>query len=212
MQEPHPKKSIVIADIHTSFRDLLSRAIESEPDCEVVGQTGSGTEALSLCRRLAPDLLVFELSLHEMSGTELITQLQTEGVKTRTLIFTGSKNEQSMLVALRARPQGFVHKENSFFAFQAALRAVLRGRSFYCATATALNEKLELGGPTTALTERETTLLKLIAVGLQNKAIAQKLGISVKCVEHQRADLMKKLGEHDAVGLARAAVRLGLVS
>lgn len=204
------KKRIVLADGQASLRGLLRRLM-NEMGCDVVAETDSGIEAVRLCRQLQPDILVLELSLREMSGPEIISQLREEHLPIRTLVFTGAKNDDLMRRALHSHPNGFVHKENSLTALQVGLRSVLHGGTYHCAVATTLREDAGKADFAGVLADCERIVLKLIAEGMSNKMMAHRLGVSVKTIEHRRADLMRKLKRHDIASLTVVAVQMGLI-
>jgi DNA-binding NarL/FixJ family response regulator len=127
------------------------------------------------------------------------------------LIYSGTLNQTLVANALRARPHGFVHKEDSLPSLLEALRTVAQGGSYLTPFATALAEQAENASPVTKLSPRERTVLQLVAEGCSSKQIGDRLGISAKTVEHHRTALMQKLDVHDVASLTRLAVREGLV-
>jgi DNA-binding NarL/FixJ family response regulator len=206
------KTKVVVIDDHTSVRQMLGRLLELDGIYQVVGEGGTGLEALKLWRKLRPDVLIVDLMLPELSGAEVVRQVRAERGATRVLIYSGTLHQDLVLNALRARPHGFVHKEDPLDTFREALRAVSRGCSYFTPWATRLLDQANDGEiPSNTLTPQERTVLQMIAEGRTSKEIAGRLNISPKTVEHYRASVMDKLGLHDVASLTRYAVQNGLV-
>jgi DNA-binding NarL/FixJ family response regulator len=206
------KTPVVVIDDHLSLRQMLIRVLESTGEFEVVAHAGSGIEGLRLCRELSPKVAVVDLMLPELTGVDLLATLRDERSDTRVLIYSGSLNQSLVLSALRARPHGFVHKEDSLATLIDALRAVTQGGTYLSSFATQLVENIgNCESPLDKLSAREREVLQLVAVGCSSKTIASRLSIANKTVEHHRTSLMQKLGLHDIANLTRLAVREGLV-
>ena len=206
------KTPVVVIDDHLSLRQMLTRVLESTGEFEVVGHAGSGVEGLKLCRQLQPKVVILDLMLPELSGVELLATLRDEQRDIRILIYSGSLNQSLVLSALRTRPHGFVHKEDSLATLIDALRAVAQGGTYLTSFATQLVESVgSCDSPLDKLSAREREVLQLVAEGCSSKTIASRLSIANKTVEHHRTSLMHKLGLHDIANLTRLAVREGLV-
>lgn len=206
------KTPVVVVDDHLSLRQMLIRVLESAGDFEVVGHAGSGIEGLKVCRRLHPKVVVLDLMLPELSGVDLLNTLREEEREMRFLVYSGTLNQSLVLSALRARPHGFVHKEDSLTTLVDAIRAVAQGSTYWTAFASQLAESVgNCGSPLDKLSAREREVLQLVAEGCSSKAIASRLSIANKTVEHHRTSLMHKLGLHDIANLTRLAIREGLV-
>lgn len=207
------KTRVVVVDDHVSIRQMLAVVLAREGPYEVVGEAGTGPEALKVCRKLKPQLVVLDLLLPEMSGVDVLRTLRTELWETRFMIYSGTLNRALVAETLQARPHGFVHKEDSLPTFREALRAVVGGCSYFTPLATRLmDEQRQTNGAVMQLSERERGVLQMIAEGLCNKEMAVRMGIAPKTVERHRAQVMQKLGMHDIATLTRHAVRLGLVT
>jgi DNA-binding NarL/FixJ family response regulator len=207
------KKRVVLVDDQVGIREMIVRLIIQERgpqfDYEVVGEAASGLEALEVCRKKLPDLVVLDLALPELSGSEVIRHLRLEQSQVRVLVYTGTKNELQIREALRSRPHGFVQKSDSLEVFREALRAVGVGGMYFTAFAAPLVEDARRGTDLD-LTEREVAVLQLIAESNTTKEIACRLHLSTKTIETHRHRLMEKLHVHDVVGLTRHAIRRGL--
>lgn len=206
------RATVLIADDHTSIRQMLAYMIPREGPYEVIGQVSNGLAAIEKVLELKPRLVVLDLLLPEMNGIEVVRRLRQIARETRLLIYSGTSSNELVAEALRARPHGFVHKEDTLQDFRDALRAVMSGISFVTKHANEMSERCDgvLAGD--LLTERERDVLRLVAEGHSSKEIADRTGISVKTVEAHRGNISNKLGLHDAVALTRFAIRHGFAS
>jgi len=206
------KNRVVLADDHASIRQMLGIVLAREGPYEVVGEAGTGFEALKVCRKTKPDLVIMDLILPELNGVDVLRTLRGEMRNVRFMVYSGTLNRSLIVEALQARPHGFVHKSDALPTFCEALRAVAGGCSYFTPFATKLmDDERQNGGHAMRLTERERAILQMIAEGMSNKEMASRFSIAPKTVEHHRAQVMQKLGMHDVATLTRYAVRLGLV-
>src|SRR4051812_23530607 len=104
------KTRVVVVEDHASVRQMLGMLLEREGPYEPVGEAGTGFDALTTCRKLKPDLVILDLVLPELCGLEVMRMLRLEELKTRFLVYSGARSGEMIREALRARPQGFVHK------------------------------------------------------------------------------------------------------
>lgn len=206
------KNRVVVVDDHASIRQMLGIVLAREGPYEVVGEAGTGFEALKLCRKVKPQIVVLDLVLPELNGVEVLRALRSESRETRCVVYSGTLNRSLIVEALQARPHGFVHKSDALPTFCEALRAVTNGCSYFTPFATRfMDDDRQAGTPDRRLTDRERAVLQMIAEGMSNKEMASRFSIAPKTVEHHRAQVMLKLGMHDVATLTRYAVRLGLV-
>jgi DNA-binding NarL/FixJ family response regulator len=207
------KTRVVVVDDFVSIRQMLAMVLAREGPYEVVGDAGTGFEALKVCRKLKPQLVILDLVLPELNGAEVLRTLRAEGDDTRFMVYSGTLSRPLIVAALQARPHGFVHKSDALATFCEALRAVTKGCCYFTPFATRLmdEQRGEATGPA-ELTPRQRAVLQMVAEGMSNKEMAERLAISSKTVEHYRAQLMQKLHVHDVATLTRHAVRLGLVN
>jgi len=207
------KKRIVIVDNHACVRDMLARVLYTEPAYEVVGEAGSGLMAMEICKSLRPDLMILDLELPELSGTEVMRRMTAALPLLRVLVFSSTSNQKLIIEALKCRPQGYVEKQESYDTLRQAISTVSSGGCYFTSCVNGiLNNMHPHSGGTHDLTDREREILQLVAEGRTNKQIACLLGVTNKTVENHRAHLMGKLGIHDIASLTRYAVRHGIVS
>jgi DNA-binding NarL/FixJ family response regulator len=177
------KTPVVVVDDHLSLRQMLIRVLESGGEFEVVGHAGTGIEGLKVCRRLHPKVVILDLMLPELGGVELLTTLRDEQRDTRFLVYSGTLNQSLVLSALRARPHGFVHKEDSLTTLVDAIRAVAQGSTYWTSFASQLAESVgDCESPLDKLSAREREVLQLVAEGCSSKTIATRLSIANKTV------------------------------
>ena len=206
------KTNVVLVEDHRSVRQMLALVLEREGGYAVVGEAGTGYEALKVCARERPRLVILDLALPELNGLEVLRRLRAEARETRVLIYSGVENREVLLDALRERPHGFVHKRDELSVLREALRAVTAGASFLTPFATELVDAARSPEtPRTPLSERERAVLQMVAEGMSSKAMADRLGVASKTVDHYRSALMVKLDLHDIARLTRYAVQHGMV-
>ena len=202
---------VVLVDDHVSLREMLRVILNIDGGYEIVGEAGSGLEALKICRATKPALVILDLALPELSGTHLLRLLQREAWDVRVVIYSGTADQQLMREALAESPHGFVRKEDSLSELRSALKAVVAGARHLSPWASRLLPQ-KSDDAMKALTATERAILHMVAEGLQTKEIADAMGVTVKTVEHHRQHLRDKLGLHDAVALTRFAMKHGMVS
>jgi DNA-binding NarL/FixJ family response regulator len=213
------KRRIVIAEDHTIIREGLRALLSSDPEFDIVGEAEDGIEAIKRVERLAPDLVIMDLSMPKMNGVGAIREIKRIAPETKIVVLTVHTNEEYILASFQAGSNGYVLKYASHEELVLAIRTVLNGQPYLTPAASAVvleayleGRKASDGGPfRRRLTARETDVLKLIAEGYRNKQIADFLGISVKTVERHRANLMKKLDLHSGPALTTFALQKGLI-
>lgn len=204
------KKRVVLVDDHTATRQMLACILRREPGFDVVGEVDSGLEALNVCRRHTPDLVILELALPELCGREVMRRLQATAPLPRLLVFSSAVEREDVAGALRCRPHGFIGKREPLQILYEAIRVVAAGGLYFTPFATSVFQET-LGNGRVGLTDREVEVLQMIAESSSSKQIAARLGLAVKTVENHRAHIMDKLHMHDVAALTRYAVRHGIV-
>ena len=208
---------LVLVDDHPVVREGLRALLESEPGFEVVGQAHNGDEVVALVADLQPDLVVLDLMMAGRSGLDVTQELTEGSPATRVLILSMHAGEAYVVEALRRGASGYALKQAEPSELARAIREVAAGRRYL---SPPLSERAleaytrRAGGsadPYDSLTKREREVLKLVAEGETNAAIAEKLCISTRTVETHRAHAIKKLGLRTHVELAVYAVRRGII-
>jgi DNA-binding NarL/FixJ family response regulator len=201
---------VVVADDHPIFREGLANAIGSLDEIEVVGQAGTGSEAVAAARELAPDVIVMDLHMPEMNGIEATRQVTELAPRTAVLVLTMLEDDESVFAAMRAGARGYLVKGAERRDIARALEAVGRGEVIFgpAVAARALAAFSGAGprtGPFPELTEREHEILDLVARGLTNQAIASRLVLSEKTIRNHVSNVFMKLQVQDrATAIVRA--------
>jgi DNA-binding NarL/FixJ family response regulator len=203
---------VVIADDHTIFRQGLAQLLGSVEDVTVAGQAADGREALTLIRESRPDVAILDLSMPSSNGMEVARAIRDQNLPTRVILLTMHGEPDSANKAIQAGAHGYVLKDNAFEDLVYALRAVARGGTFISPSlAAGVVKSGERRKEDEPLTKREREVLALIAAGLTNRQIAEKLFISVKTVETHRSRILQALDLHNTADLVRYAIKKGLL-
>jgi DNA-binding NarL/FixJ family response regulator len=210
---------LLLVDDHALIREGLRAVLEAGGEMKVVGEGASGLDAIEAFRRLRPDVALLDIGMPGMDGLAACKRIRAEHPDARILILTVHAEEQFFFEALRAGAHGYVLKRSTGEDLRRAIRAVEQGRTWLSPElAGSLVEDFVsrardgAGDPALgALSAREREVLKLIAEGHTNAAIAKLLSISAKTVQTHRAHAMEKLGLHERTGLVRYAIRTGLI-
>ncbi len=210
---------ILIAEDHAIVREGIRLILEAEPDFDVVGEAKDGRAAVELAQKLAPDVVIMDISMPQMTGIDATPQIRRLCPNTRVLILTMHEEESYVFQLLRAGASGYVLKRAAAQDLVEAVRSASRGEAFlYPSVARNVVKdylnRLQYGEGRDrydGLTDREREILVLVADGLTNAQIAERLRISVKTIQTHRAHIMEKLDLHDRSLLVRYAVRKGLI-
>lgn len=213
-----PEVRILLADDHALVRRGVRLILEAEPGLTVVAEAGDGAEAVALSRTHQIDLAVLDVAMPRMTGIQAARELSRRAGSPKILMLSMYDNEQYFFESLKAGASGYVLKSVVDQDLLRACRAAMRGELFIYpgAISTLMRshlDRLRRGeAPVgTLLTAREDEVLKLIAEGHPSRSIAEVLTISLKTVEHHRANILQKLGMRDRTDLTRYAIRAGLV-
>jgi two-component system, NarL family, response regulator LiaR len=207
---------ICIADDHAVVRRGLRAFLDNQPDIEVVGEAATGSDAVALVQQLAPDVMLVDLLMPEMDGFEAIRHMRERGPNTRIIVLTSYSAEGQVLRALRAGALSYLLKDADADDIAAAIRRAARGEAVIAATvaAKALGTLSQHPAAPTAglahLTNRELEVLRLIADGLSNAIIAERLFISEGTVKTHVNSLLSKLHVADRTQAAVLAWRHGI--
>jgi len=210
---------VVVADDHAIVREGVRMILAREQDIEVVGEAGDGQQALDLVASLRPQVVIMDISMPGMGGIEATQRLKAKHPEVQVLALTMHEDETYVFQLLRAGAAGYVLKRAAAQDLVQGVRAAAKGEAFlYPSIARKVVEdylkRVETGEERErydGLTTREKEILTLIAQGLSNQQIAEKLYISIKTVQTHRAHILEKLGLHDRTELVRYAIRKGLI-
>jgi DNA-binding NarL/FixJ family response regulator len=201
---------ILIADDHAVVRSGLRTILEAHPNWEVVAEASDGKEAISKAIEAQPDVAVIDYSLPVVNGVEVTRQIRARLPETEVLIFTMHDNQALIEELLKAGARGYLLKSDANANLIGAIEALAAHKPFFTANVSEalLRSYIEGSkGAASPLTDRERTVVQLIAEGHSNKEMALLLGISLKTVETHRAAAMRKLKLSSSAALVRYAIR-----
>ncbi len=211
---------IMIADDHAVLRDGLRLLLSSYPQFEVIGEADDGMTAVSTALQLKPDVLLLDIAMPNMRGIEAILELKRFEPEIKILVLSMHDREEYVLQAMKNGADGYILKKSAAAELVAALNHVISGEIYLSPSISRhlvrnwLRDEESMAGVSradTELSERERTVLKLIAEGRSNKEVASLLHISAKTVETHRARIMSKLELRTVPDLVRYAIKSGLV-
>jgi two-component system response regulator NreC len=213
------KIRLLLVEDHRVVRAGLRMLFQAEPDMEIVGEAGSGEEALQAVQTLRPDVVLMDVAMAGMGGIEATRRIKEICPDTAVLALTMHEDEQYFFEMLNAGASGYVPKRAAPDDLVSAIRVVSQGDVFlYPALAKVLvreflrRPEAGQGEAREPLTEREREVLTCIAEGYTNRDIAETLSISIKTVDRHRENILAKLGLHNRVELVRYAIEKGLIS
>ncbi|CAL9541580.1 response regulator [Streptomyces sp. enrichment culture] len=212
---------VLLADDQRLVREAFALLVDSAPDMEVVGQAGTGREAVELARARRADLVVMDIRMPDLDGIEATRLIAAEedlaGVK--VLVLTTYDTDENIVDALRAGASGFLVKDTRPADLLDAVRTVAAGDALLSPgpTARLIQRFLRQPAPTPAhgpecLSAREREVLALVARGLNNTGIAEALGLSPLTAKTHVSRIMGKLGARDRAQLVIVAYESGLVA
>jgi two-component system, NarL family, response regulator NreC len=208
---------LVLADSQLLYRAAVVALIDRAGGYEIVCQASDGEEALACIETHAPDVVILEFTLPQVTGTEVVRRAKQRGSRARFLFLSDRDRRQDVEEALQTGADGYVVKRDSADDLFTAIERVSRGQIHLSPSVTnhlvemALHRDDVAQGGLSQLSSREREVLRMIAEGLSNKEIAAALRLSVRTIDSHRASMMEKLGIHKVSGLVRYAIREGLL-
>jgi DNA-binding NarL/FixJ family response regulator len=204
---------VLVADDHSLFRDGIVSLLEAA-GFEVVGQVGDGRAAVEAAQEFSPDLVLLDLAMPELSGLEALEQIHQALPATPVVMLTMSDDDADVLAAIKAGARGYLLKSLNADEFFAMLEGLERGEAAMTRQTTAnllrgLTSPAET--PAESLTARELELLRLVARGLPNKAIALALSVSENTVKYHLKSILQKLNAGNRTEAVTEAIRRGLL-
>jgi DNA-binding NarL/FixJ family response regulator len=215
-QEAKHVITVLLAEDHAVVREATAEIVDHQPDMRVVGQAGTGEEAVALARALQPDVVVMDISMPRLSGLEATRQIVAECPPCRVLVLTAHEEEDYIVQLLQAGALGYLPKTVGLDGLLEAIRTAARGESILPPAVAAVVVRHLAGKEAPAeqerpLTDRESEVLQLAAQGLTNYDIAQRLYISVRTVEAHLTHVYGKLGVGSRTEAVVRAMRRGWV-
>ena len=211
---------IVLADDHVMFRQGIKNILEGADGLEVVGEASDGLELLEILKKATTDMVILDISMPNLRGLEATKEIKTISSGVKVLILTMHRDKEYVYYAISAGAEGYLLKEDADTELFNAIEKIRQGGHYISPLLSGeLTHELiqaslkgQLTHPSDPLTLREREVLKLIAEGISNKKIADLLCISVRTVEHHRANIMEKLNIKQTASLIKYAIRKGYTS
>jgi len=188
--------------------------LDAQADMEVVGEASNGREAVAEAQRLAPDVVVMDVTMPELNGIEATRRIGESVPRARVLALSMHKDSVYVREILRAGARGYLLKDAPQDDLITAVRALSRGEGFISSAvsdAVLSDYRKHVTDPIDLLSTREREVLQMIAEGKTNKEIATLLNLSVYTIEAHRGRIMEKLNLHSSGELVRFAIRNGLI-
>lgn len=215
--QQQPKITVLLVDDHAIVRDGVRSFLNAQPDLEVIGEAGSGLEAVSLAESLVPDVIVMDLIMPGMDGVEATWRVRKVSPRSQVIVLTSYHEDTHIFPAIKAGALSYLLKDVEPGELADAVRAAARGEAvIHPRVATRVMQELRKDpdremNPYATLSEREQEVLKLIAEGLSNAAIAERLVLSEKTVKGHVSNILSKLHLADRTQAAVFAWREGIV-
>jgi DNA-binding NarL/FixJ family response regulator len=204
---------VLVADDHPMLREGLVAVLNTQPDFDVIGEVADGFEVVRLAEQRMPDVILLDLEMPGMDGVAVLRKLQEAGANAHAIVFTAYDTDERILGALRAGARGYLLKGASREEIFSAIRTVSSGGSLLqpVVTGKLLDHMRREQAPSESLTPRELEVLGLLAQGLPNREIAERLFIGERTVKFHVGSILGKLSADNRTEAARIAVRRGLV-
>ena len=204
---------ILLVDDHAVVRQGLKMFLGLDPDLEVVGEAENGEEAIRRTQELHPDVILMDLLMPVMDGITAISNLRRDFPDTEVIALTSVLEDEAVMKAMRAGAIGYLLKDTQAEELRRAIKAAAAGQvQLSPQSAARLMREVRAPESPEKLTERETDVLRLLALGRANKEIALELNIGEKTVKTHVSGILRKLGVPSRTQAALYAVRIGLVS
>lgn len=207
---------LVLADDHRIILEGLEQLFGRWEDFEVVGTATNGEDALKAVRQHKPDVLVLDVQMPGRDGLSVLKQIHTEKLPTRVILLTATLDEDGVLDAMQAGVSGLVLKESAAQMLVQTVRRVQRGEralepSLVSSALERLAQREDARQIVEVLSKRETEIVKMVAAGMRNKEIADKLSIGEGTVKSHLHSIYEKLGVHGRVELTMYAYERGII-
>lgn len=208
---------VLLVDDHKLMRDGVKTILERGAEFRVVAEAETGSDAVQICKKARPDIVLMDIGLPGMNGIEATTEILRHCPGTKIVILSMFDDENSVVSAIRSGARAFVVKKASSGDLLDALRTVAKGGSYLSSQVSdRLLSRIQRGDlepqghPLDGLSPRELQVLRLVAEGKTSKDIAVMLDLGLQTVRSYRKTMMKKLGVNNVAGLTQLALSAGL--
>ena len=205
---------ILVVDDHPLFREGVVRTLNEEADMAVVAEADTAAGAIETARGTLPDVVLLDLKLPDASGVSVVEALQHECPYSRVIVLTAVEDDDALLQTLKQGARGYLVKGISGHELKTVVRAISRGETYVSPSMagrllkelTTVEERFAITG-VASLTDRERSILQLVAEGMTNKEIARRLSLSEKTVKHYMTNILQKLQVRNRVEAALLAAK-----
>ena len=201
----------VVADDHPPIVDAVARYLDAEDGIEVIARLTDGAEALAAIAELKPDVAVLDVRMPHLDGVEIARRLSAEGSPTGVILYTGFAERALVIEALDAGARGFLLKESPLPDLVRAVRVVAEGRTYVDSVLAGVLATPAVAQRLPGVTKREREVLRLLADGKRNEAVASVLGISPLTVRSHVKKAMEKLEADTRTQAVANALRQSLI-
>lgn len=206
--------AVLVVDDHRMFAQAVGKVLEEEDDIRVVGIAGSVAEAVESARRCRPDVVLMDFELPDGDGATATKQIKDDRPETCLVMLTSFNSETVLVSSVEAGCSGFISKHRAMEEVVEGVRAAYRGEAMISPVMLArLLPRLRrtYRGVGTDLTAREVEVLRMLAEGLPNPEIAEKLAISLHTVRNHVQNILTKMQAHSKLEAVSIAVREGII-
>jgi DNA-binding NarL/FixJ family response regulator len=209
---------ILLVDDHKIIRAGLRNLIHNHNNMEIVGETDTGRTALKLAQKLAPDIIIMDISMPDMNGIDATRKIKTEIPNVKIIALSMHSDRKFVSGMIKAGASGYVLKDCAFDELVDAIKTTMTNHTYLSPAITDIvledykHKYSEDGTEDHSLTNREREIVQLFAEGMSTKEIAYKLAVSAKTVETHRLNIMSKLKISSIAELTKYAIREGITS
>ena len=207
---------IMIADDHSMIREGLKSLLELEGDIQVVAEAEDGVDCLEKLKICTPDVLLLDINMPRKNGLEVLQTLKSSKSKVKVLVLTVHNEVEYLMKAVDIGVDGYILKDSESAELKKAIFSIVEGENYIQPSLIpSLNSKMieknRDEGKIESLTKRELEVLKLLAVGMYNKEVAEKLNISERTVKNHVSNIFKKIEVTDRTQAAVFAIHNNLI-
>ncbi|MEE4240051.1 MAG: response regulator transcription factor [Desulfopila sp.] len=212
------KYAILLADDHVLIRHGIKNIIKQNETLEVIGEVGNGEELMEFLEKKTPDLLILDISMPRLAGTEAVSLVKKKYPQVKVLMLTMHKNKQYFYHSMSCGADGYLMKDDSDEELLLAIKKIQKGKTYISPilsddfTQDVISaHRNHQATPFSGLTKREYEVLQLVVEGRTSKDVAERLCLSPRTVDHHRARLLKKFNLRNSADLVCYAVRNGFI-
>lgn len=210
---------LIVADDHTLMREALCNKLDNKPDLEVIVQADDGRQAIELCQKHVPELIIMDVSMPDLNGVEATKRIHDNNPNIKIIALSMHSEQKFVTDMLKAGASGYLNKACRFEELLEAINVVISGEIYLDRSIgtkvikdylSSLSQKEDSNSE--ILTSREREVLQMVVEGKSSKEVAFKLGIEEYTIVKHRQNIMNKLDIRDVPGLTKYAIREGIIS